>query len=529
MVRVAGTALGLFIERNEVLTSTDLVNRLVHRHRLTPAAARQRVFRTLNTADIWRSTNIVLPGRSRLFAQRHFVGKAEFYDTVAAVLATTRPGLSRCLRALANDQIIHEVQAQKLLAAPAAGKLTGNYPGLDRDFSALTELGVTITRVGSHQFLSRRRSSLTLKDAAAPLSLLRRESLLTRLVVNRLKKENVVSWSGSHLPSLERLATEFSGQVFSAFGFSFLRPLRRRPADGGESKPCPVLLDVHGGLSGTEVVESFLQRAHRATSKRGSSTPFLGVIAARSFTDEAWKRARSEGLIAMNLVQVFGDQALEAMVVAERLLGGFDVEPASEDYTQLVRSIRKLKANPVIADLCSIGFEAFAGMVLRDQRYELVTMGTNVPFGTTTRDVDVHGTGADEVVVVECKAYHEKKFVDFSEIKKFFTETVPSFVKWWSARNDNRTPSKVRAEFWTTGRFYHDAEEKLAALALKKNVVPALVTREQLEANLSSRVRMRGVSLLSAIAQSGEADDEGEQVLGQAAVSLEGWTVTHGS
>jgi hypothetical protein len=513
MPRQIRSPLAEFIGADEVLTTSQLVSRIVQRTHVKEDAARQRVSRQAQANDIWRSEKIILPGRARLFARRQFVGRPAFYDAVAKLLIDVRPGLARCLHDLGAFSILHEVQAQKLLATPADGKLTDSYPGLDRDIEALQEVGVAVHPVGTHRFLARHRpgsaSSLSAEDTSTTLSLLRRESLLTRLLVMRFRKENLVSWSGSQVPSAEKMSSEFSGQVFSAYGFSFLRPLLRKPGKAGDRpKPCPVLIDVLGGECSKRHVESFLQRARRATVRRAAALPFLGVVAARTFADDAWTFARNEGLMAVNLLQMFGDQALEAMVIAERLLGGLSLESASADYTEMVKSLRRLKDNPVVVDLCSISFEAIAALSLRDSGYDDVALQRNVPFGSTTRDVDVHGRLKDDIAVIECKAYHAKKYVDTSELKKFYTETVPSFAKWWSVRNDNRAPSKVRAQFWTTGRFYADAVKYVGELSLKSNVVPELWDRGRIEAELSADIRKRTRELLSAIADTGDEGGE---------------------
>ncbi len=64
-------------------------------------------------------------------------------------------------------------------------------------------------------------------------------------------------------------------------------------------------------------------------------------------------------------------------------------------------------------------------------------MGLNqkVPFMSTVREVDVYGNCGDDVCLIECKAYHGKKLIPPEDVKKFYSETVPAFLKWWEKRN----------------------------------------------------------------------------------------------
>lgn len=495
--------LDTFIGCDEVLTSSQLLRRLHDHFGGTESANRTRLARATDAPAVWRSNSLLLPKNQRLFSRLTFFRTPQFFTTVARVLENERPGLARLLHHLGAVELLHESQARKLLAAPV--QPSASFPGFERDLAALAELGVSVRTCGSHLYVGRSdRFDAGAFDTWAEVTLgeLRRESLLTRVLVNRLARQNLLSWSGTNLPNRDQLGSEFNHQLFTAFGFSFLSPLLQ-PREGKPS-PCPVLFDVYAGECGKKQVESFVHRSERAVLRRGKGRRFLGVIAARWFVKEAWDYARERGIMAINLVQMFGDEALEAMAIAERLMGGFQREALPHDLTSLFTAIGELKTNPVVVDLYSIGFEAFAGLALRDRGYGELAFGTVVPFQKTTRDVDVHARKQNELTVIESKAYHAKKPLDPSEVTKFFTETLPSFVTWWRARNGNREPDRVRAEIWTTGAIGKDAENKLAELKLKPYVEPKFCGPKEMLEGLSFEIGSRMGQFLSAIAKGGE-------------------------
>ena len=501
--KVKSCQLSTFISGDEVLTSSQLLRRLRDHFGGNESANRTRLARATNTPAVWRSNSLLLPKNQRLFTRRTFFRSPQFFTTVATVLETERPGLSRLLHCLGKVEFLHETQARKLLAAPV--QESGAFPGLERDLLALNELGVSIRKCGSHRYVCRSDPlDARVFDASAELTLgeLRRESLLTRVLVNRLARQNMLSWNGTNLPCRDQLGSEFNNQLFTAFGFSYLSPLLQ--FKDIKPSPCPVLFEVYAGECSKKQVESFVHRSERAVLRRGKGRRFLGVIAARWFVKDAWDYARERGIMAINLVQMFGDEALEAMALAEQLMGGFQNEAITHDLTSLFAAIGELKTNPVVVDLYSIGFEAFAGLALRDRGYGELAFGTIVPFQKTTRDVDVHARKQNELTVIESKAYHAKKPLDPSEVKKFFTETLPSYIAWWRARNGNREPDRVRAEIWTTGSIGKDAEDKLAELNLKPYVVPKFCGQKEMLEGLSFEIGSRMGQFLSAIAKGGE-------------------------
>ena len=388
-----------------------------------------------------------------------------------------------------------------------------SFPGYDADVQALNELGVTVCQEGTvFEYLlgaDRKQGNHTDELAAESVKQLRKEILLVRILVERYRRQNLISWGSAELPSRERFLVVFNNQYFSAFGFSHLGPLCRQEQKDGESRsvPSPVLFDIHAGLCSEIHVQSFLQRAERATCRGNHRQSWLGVVAAREFEQAAWKLARSCGLVTVNFRQMFGDEALEAIARVEELLEAFQLDrpPEASDplFISFADSLADLKTNPILVDLCSIGFELVAAKALAATGYQNVGLNQKVPFMSTVREVDVYGNCGDDVCLIECKAYHGKKLIPPEDVKKFYSETVPAFLKWWEKRN-GRVPKQCRAEIWTTGRIGSEAKRQFDRTEVRQSVAKKIRDCDSILDYLPSTIRDRCSQLLKTIAMADE-------------------------
>jgi hypothetical protein len=506
--------LAQLVSPNEVVTSSELADRLRQREGVTPAYARQLLKRLHGGDGLWRSERLKLRQNERLFAHPQFVGTAKFFGRCAALLENSRPGVARCLRRLAEGLVVHRGRAVKLLAAPVEAAAPARRPAFEEEQLALAELGVSTHRP-STDFECLVSTASVLGDRLDALANqarleLQAELLLARILGDSLRRANLVSWGRLRVAAPDKGYVPFNNQAFTAFGFSYLDPVAEWRSEG---KPtgCPVLVDVLTGRCSPADVASFRDRLGKATHRGAGRQKSLGVIAAKDFEPEALREARRRGYLTINFTQTYGKEALEALEAVTRLLNlaGDPVEQARAGVPGFAALLGELKANPVVVTIRSIAFEVIAGLVLQEREgCHDIRMGIDVPFSDrargfeTTRDVDVHGNRGDLLWAVECKAYHSAKEVDFSEVRRFYEEVVPAFLRWYGqSRGKYR---ECQAEFWTTGRFPPDAQAKLnelhAGLRYPCKVNARLLDGGQVQANLPYALSARCVELLTAIA-----------------------------
>ena len=465
------------IALGEILTSGQLAQRLTVTG-LTADAARQAISRS-NDPAVW-ILPLRLPRRARLFARRESGKNGAFYGNLAKVISPHRPGLARTIRALLRRRVLLKADAQRLLAAPLRAK-TSRTPTYDAEIAALVALrlcdieekATTFERLTFHSLIGTKDSH---RHARAERVRQIVSMRLTRILTGHLRNQGMIGWNSSTDAGRENGTVVFNDYAFSASSFSWLDPLVRRKV-GQKPKPTPVLIDVFSRECDVDDTEGLVHRLRHIGGNRNARMPLLGVIAAHTFTGDAWNTAKKNGLLAINLRQAYGKTALKTLAGMEHLLGvaltddSLGNHAEGIDYDTLADDVEALRVHPYVADLRGLGLEIATAVILRTRGWEDVRLGLSVPFNDSRRDVDVIGkrSGEDEIHVVECKAAHEEKELDPAHVLKFFTETVPAVLRYF------QNTKNCRAEIWTTGRVGDDARSALADISLAKRVEPALL------------------------------------------------------
>lgn len=508
---------------HEVVTSADLKQR-IRAKGVSDAYAGQMLRRQYEAEGLWRSERLKLSQNERLFAHSKLVGTSEFFKQVEVLLRQARPGIARCLRRLAEEQVVHRVQMMKLLASPLEHKENVHRPAIERELEALVELGIrsVMPNTDFECYTGTAVASGPKLDDLSNLArvALRTELLLARILGDYIRRMNLVSWGRLQVGGPDAGYVAFNNQPFTAVGYSYLDPVVAWKAKG---KPtgCPVLVDVHVGRCTVEDVASFKDRLMKATHRGENRQQSLSIIAAKDFEPAALKEARRSGFVTVNFRQLYGQKALEAIETVSKLLGlvGDTGKQAQLGIPTFADLLEELKTNPVVVRIRSIAFEAVTGLVLQElEGCHGIRLGLDAPFFDpqlgimSSRDVDVYGIRGDKAWVVECKAYHSAKAVDYSEVKRFYAEVVPAFIDWY--RKEGRRLTECYAEFWTTGRITDEVRAKLTVLLEEVryprgvNVKTRLRSGSEVQNHLPHDLSKQCGRLLDAIATHESPEDE---------------------
>ena len=484
LATTARTPLSPHIGFGEIISSGELTRRICAATGTGPVAARQLISRSKRDPGIW-VLPIPLPGRGRLFALRDSVQDEAFYYEVADLLRERRPGIARTIRALLRHEVLLRPEAQKLLASPSL-PTKSRTPTYDREIGFLVDL--KFCRVdGQNTALERivlaRLAGTVESHTSARVRRARAivETHLAAMLVDQLKKQGVVSWTGGAIPHSATASITFNNHVFSAHGFSFLDSMMRR-ATGMKPKPGSMLLDVLARPSDVEDVAGFIHRLSRVGGNPNARLQLLGVLAAYDFTREAWQLAKQKGLWTINLKQSLGDAALSALAQTETLLriAGLPMAPdhgaAADEFAKLASGLDALKVHPYVSDLRALGFEAICAVLMSAGGWYEPQLGALFSADGVERDVDVLGkrNGGRDIYLVECKAEHEAKELEPEYVNKFFKETVPTALK---AFPDTQS---CLAELWTTGRVGERAREAFARLKVRETICAKIVDRDEI-------------------------------------------------
>jgi len=411
------------------------------------------------------------------------LGLLEGVGNRTTIWATTRGGV-----ALTSE-------TRKLLASPLTYRESTPYPSLEEEVAALVDIGAIeweARGTATERIADYRIKGSVESVQAAKLQWARRAvgAQLTRILADQLRKSNFLTW-GSLPPAERQDFVPFNNFPFDHVGFSRLGPLLRFTDKGTKPSPTPVVFEVRSDQCQLHVIEGLLERMKRAGMNPTSRLPMVGVVAAPDFSREAWRLAKNEGLMTMNLCTLFGDAALGAMVQIEQLLqqvGGLPQTISDEGLGLLGETIQQAAGSPIIADLRALGFETLVGMMQAVRGWEGIELNQSYPFkagqdtSDVTRELDVFGSrsGGEELIAIECKAEHATKPLSREYLHRFFCETVPSMVA--AKFPEGRAPKKVIAQIWTTGTVGDDLRQALHAAPLPPNYEVDLLDGTQVKA-----------------------------------------------
>ncbi|AWI08303.1 hypothetical protein CKA38_02680 [Ereboglobus luteus] len=356
------------------------------------------------------------------------------------------------------------------------------------EISAISEISIgNVLSVGAHSILARLKYSVSDVEALIKLSNeLEADSEIARqflsLLIKHYRQQSIIAWNTPE-PGDDIL---FNGQLFSAVAYTHLRPLVRY--QGTKRIACPVLFEVLARSAESFDVEGFIERLRRAGDHTRSKLRLLGVMGATSLSPDALKLGKNHGLVMVNFRELFGETAVKMIQQARELLLSLSArrdEANAQDPNaladQMVTSISSLKSNPMVNELCGMALEIFTVAVLRSRNYEDVKARLTVPFSTnrenTVREIDASGHNDDVHYIVECKALKADKELKLDQIKKFFCETVPSYLKFIGKAEI----SKCHAEIWTTGKVTPEASAYLNSLNLDRRVKRGILARQDIK------------------------------------------------
>lgn len=416
------------------------------------------------------------------------------------MLAERRRGVARVLEAIAKVPALDIDGVAKLLGGDHR-----QAEAMERDFAAVAEMGIGVfedTYTARRRLVRKVHAGTEEGKKIAFQLLAERESerKWTALLVHHFALHNFIGWKAREL----RYSPLLNGQRFSALGYSFVRPLVRFNEGNPQPIACPVVFDVLARPAETFDVQGLIERIHRAGANRQAKLRIMGVMGAPRFFPEAFDLARRNGLVVVNFREAFGELALEILAEAEQLFR--EMEPAmgepSRDFSELAerfaRSIEELKRHPLVTELSGLAFEALACAVLGAEGFQDVHTGETVPFEEAgeevPREIDARGHRGNEWRIIECKAINERTELDPMQVKKFFTETVPAFIKAMGRTNHRLW----RAELWTTGLVTEETRQALKRWT-PRGVTVEIFTRDQIPIPHQLRAFRRLLDTLAAL------------------------------
>lgn len=256
--------------------------------------------------------------------------------------------------------------------------------------------------------------------------------------------------NGGELPLVSSIAWDISAP-------SYIRPLVS--ARSGILKPGFFVCDVNlNGSVDQDAVHVFI-RKHDMASAPQNVAPIIPFYVADSFMTDAFDAARSAGIIATTIGQLFGDGLSEALKGLVQLLtdAGATAAVNPGKLEQVLNELTRIEgaAQNLRGDL----FELVVGNMVKEVEGGYLTTGKEITDYKTGKkaEIDVLLDLADEKssLVVECKAKSPGSKVSLAEVKKWYLKRAPLIAE--TLRQIPQYKDKqFRFELWSTG-FFHPA------------------------------------------------------------------------
>lgn len=244
-------------------------------------------------------------------------------------------------------------------------------------------------------------------------------------------------------------------------GPSYMVPIVRRQKNA-PPKPGFLVGDVIAGAAVDEHAVAAFIRKFSMSSYLKNLPPFMPVLVADGYTQEAFNLGRAHGIMLATPKNLFGrDLAIGLATLLETLSKAAAVAVAKPEVIgELFDKLSSIEGAD--RNLRGSLFELVVGHVVQARFGGSIDINHLIRYDTFKAEIDVRRVVAGEVWLYECKGYQPDHLIDAPEVEAWLTEKVPGIYSATKAE-DRFNSSAVHFEFWTSGGFTDAAIAALEA------------------------------------------------------------------
>lgn len=438
--------------------STDLTDYLVTHHRLSPAAARQRVSR--GAPQIKRLAHLPFARKARfLYHQEDYASPRYWENLYAAIFATNGP-YARALGAIQAREIVPLVHFLGACGAPIAQKKQlSARTVLDRMVAAnvlveqvLPGLGACVMTKKTSELHHQSLDELTVTTRSRLVA----ENVLLDSLREWLRRLAMVSFNtvrmrGAEMPRVGTFAWDLTAP-------SYLTSVLTRLKDKGV-KPgwvvCDVLLIENAQL---KHVEPFLHKVRSLDALKNIGRTMF-ILVAQGYDAEAFKALRSAGIMPATPKSLFGEDVAdgfrELIQTLNEAAKGI-VDP--EKFDQLFSKLGKLEG--AVGNMRGAFFELLVAEVVRKTASGPVKLNKICKGEDGNAEVDVyHLNEGITAQMIECKGIAPGTLVNDEEVGLWLTKRITRVRH--HLQSLGWSSPLPRFELWTSGALSAQAHERV--------------------------------------------------------------------
>jgi hypothetical protein len=444
------------IEKHGPMLTSRLAKRLTG---VSPAAARKRIERSG-----LRRLPVKFPHNDRFLYLESQYGKDSYFAALYEALKASGSALGVALSSI-------EGRGGVVGAAGFAG-ISGAPGQLKKHLSAKTVLAsletlklVSRVTTASGDVIVSRNCSLT-----RSLHLYHSREVVEQIFLSHMAKWlrniGVCGWGTTATRNRKKMPN-FAQFDWDLCGPSYLYPFKTHKTNGVD--PGFVVADVVLGKNELQrdEIEYFVRKCTTIRHNQRMK-PFLAMLVANSFSEDAFKYGRGRGVMLVSPRRLFGEDVGDGLQKLLEVLtrAGAYAAKGPENIEQIFLGMAKIEG--AAANIRGPLFELIVGHAVH------LGESGSIDIGMTIDNPDVQGRVLEidvflvkgrpgnsyEVKIYECKGKLAGTKVDVDEVKKWVEERVPTIRK-WAITQPRFSSSKMTFEFWTTTTFTKEAIEYL--------------------------------------------------------------------
>lgn len=445
---------------------------MVNKLGISETNARQRISRS--KGNVCRVITIKFPKNEKFLYLKEQYGSYEYWEKFIEALKTTNSAYGDALQSIiARGSVIPKEHFHILSGSPLQLK---NHVGSQNILNGLIR-----SKLLKIEEYSRGQELITLDteysysdeiDINGYKARLIVEEILSTAIVNWLKKTGLASYSAVQTRTLTS-APKYGQFEWDITTPSYVYPLVHKTSS--KTDPGFIVVDyVVGSKLSESQVKYFIKKCKILRSIK-TIKPFLSILVSDSFSKNAFKLGKKEGVIFTTPEILFGREVSKSL---QELLGTLKNAAAvsvknPEKITELFNKLSTIEGASI--NLRGALFELIVAHLVQKKEGGSVDIGVNlINYDNGNKaEVDVRlNKGDHKVIIYECKARSKSNKISITDVEHWVNDRIP-LIRGCLLKLEQFKNRELHFEYWTTGEFDEDAVTLLKSkkTALRKYTI----------------------------------------------------------
>ena len=252
--------------------------------------------------------------------------------------------------------------------------------------------------------------------------------------------------------------------IVSSVMWDITSPSYMRPLVGmgnGKLKPGFFVCDVNlNGQITDDEVDLFIRKYDMAASPKNVA-PIMAFLVADGFQNSAFDKAKSAGIVAVTIANLFGEDISKALTDLIKLLSDTG-KTAAVNPGHLDNVICQLtKIEGAANNLRGALFELVVGNLAKEAFGGYLRTGVDIKnyetSGKAELDIILDQRDKEKSIIIECKSKVPGSKVSKEDVERWYSDRVPFIEETLRLDEQHYKNTVLEFELWTNGTFHQEA------------------------------------------------------------------------